>query len=177
MSEEKIVFASGCFWCVEAVFQRLKGVTSVLPGYAGGNTKNPNYYAVSGGNTGHAEVIQVVYQPEIVSFETLLSVFFAFHDPTTLNRQGNDIGSQYRSAIFYTTEHQKQEAEKFIEKLEEEKTFTNKIVTEIQPLNTFFEAESYHKDYYNNNSDQPYCQVMIDPKIAKLRTSFSHLLN
>ncbi len=176
MSEQTIVFGGGCFWCVEAVFQRLKGVSSVLSGYAGGETKNPNYYSVSGGNTGHAEVIQVVYDPQVVSFEVLLSVFFAFHDPTTLNRQGNDMGTQYRSAIFYTTENQKQEAEKFIQKLEEEKTFANKIVTEIKQLDTFYEAESYHKNYYDNNQDQPYCQIMIDPKIAKLRSKFSHLL-
>lgn len=176
MSEQKVVFGAGCFWCVEAVFGRLKGVSSVLPGYAGGKTKNPNYYSVAGGNTGHAEVIEVVYDPAVVSFDTLLSVFFAFHDPTTLNRQVNDIGTEYRSAIFYTTPDQKQEAEKFIEKLEEEKTFANKIVTEVVPLDTFYEAEDYHKNYYENNQDQPYCQFMIDPKIAKLRSKFSHLL-
>jgi len=176
MKQETIVFGGGCFWCVEAVFQRLKGVVSVISGYTGGEMKSPNYYAVAGGSTGHAEVIRVEYDPEVISFDTLLSVFFAFHDPTTLNRQGNDVGTQYRSAIFYTTLEQKGEAEKFIQKLEEEKTFSNKIVTEVVPLDTFYEAEEYHKNYYDNNPDQPYCQFMIDPKIAKLRAKFSHLL-
>lgn len=173
---EQIVFGGGCFWCVEAVFQRLKGVVSVVSGYAGGEGKKPNYYAVAGGETGHAEVIQVIYDPGIISFDILLSVFFAFHDPTTLNRQGNDVGSQYRSSIFYTTPEQKEQTEKFIQKLEEEKTFANKIITEVEPLDTFYEAEGYHQNYYNNNADQPYCQFMIDPKIAKLRSKFSHLL-
>ena len=176
MKFETIVFGGGCFWCVEAVFQRLNGVSSVLPGYAGGSMPNPNYYAVAGGKSGHAEVIQVVYDPDVVTLDTLLSVFFAFHDPTTLNRQGNDVGTQYRSAIFYTTPEQKEEAEKFIQTLEEEKTFSNKIVTEVAPLDKFYEAEEQHKNYYDNNSDQPYCQFMIDPKIAKLRAKFSHLL-
>lgn len=173
---QKVVFGAGCFWCVEAVFQRLRGVISVTPGYAGGERDHPNYYAVANGTTGHAEVIEIVYNPEVISFEILLSVFFAFHDPTTLNRQGNDVGTQYRSAIFYTTLEQKEESVRFIENLEAEKTFANKIVTEVQPLEKFFEAESEHKSYYNNNQDQPYCQFMIDPKIAKLRTKFLHLL-
>lgn len=173
---QKVVFGAGCFWCVEAVFQRLRGVISVTPGYAGGEKDNPNYYAVANGTTGHAEVIEVAYDSKVISFDILLSVFFAFHDPTTLNRQGNDVGTQYRSAIFYTTFEQKEESVRFIENLEAEKTFANKIVTEIKPLEKFFEAESEHKNYYNNNQDQPYCQFMIDPKIAKLRTKFSHLL-
>lgn len=173
---QTVVFGGGCFWCVEAVFQRLRGVESVTPGYAGGEQDNPNYYAVANGGTGHAEVIQVVFDPSLISFETLLNVFFAFHDPTTLNRQANDVGTQYRSVIFYTTPEQKLESEKFIAQLESDKVFSNKVVTEVKPLEKFFEAEDYHKNYYNNNADQPYCQFMIDPKIAKLRAKFSHLL-
>lgn len=173
---EKIVFGGGCFWCVEAVFQRLRGVESVVSGYAGGEKENPSYYAVAGGESGHAEVIQVEFDARVIQLEDLLAVFFSSHDPTTLNRQGNDIGSQYRSVIYYTTPEQKEAVEQFIQKLENEKTFSSKIVTEIEPLQKFFVAEGYHQNYYNQNREQPYCQVIIDPKIAKLRKQFSHLL-
>lgn len=176
MKRETLVFGGGCFWCVEAVFKRLRGVESVVSGYAGGAMDNPSYYAVSGGNTGHAEVIQITFDSDTIQLEDLLAVFFSSHDPTTLNRQGNDIGTQYRSAIYYTTPEQKEAAHQFIQNLEEEKTFSGKIVTEIQPLGKFFPAEEYHQNYYDQNREQPYCQFVIDPKVAKLRKQFAHLL-
>lgn len=173
---QTIVFGGGCFWCVEAVFKRLRGVVSIRSGYAGGATENPSYYDVVEGDTGHVEAVELVFDSEVISFDILLSVFFAFHDPTTLDRQGNDVGTQYRSMIFYTREEQKVEAENFIKKLEEDKVFINKILTEIKPLDKFFPAEDYHQNYYDTNPDQPYCQLTIDPKIAKLRAKFLHLL-
>lgn len=160
-------FGNGCFWCTEAIFQRLKGVKTVMPGYTGGKTKNPTYYEVCTGFTGHAEVIQISYDPEIISFRELLDVFFYTHDPTTLNRQGNDKGTQYRSAIFYHDKNQKKEAEKIIEQLELEKVYDDKIVTEITRLDKFYFAEDYHKNYYNNNKDQAYCRAIINPKLDK----------
>ncbi len=174
--KQTIVFGGGCFWCVEAVVQRLKGVESVISGYSGGEKENPSYIAVSSGTTGHAEVVKVEFDPAIISLDTLLSVFFSSHDPTTIDRQGNDVGPQYRSAIYYTSEEQKKEIEKFIQNLEDEKTFSGKIVTEVQPLKNFYPAEEYHQNYYNQNKEQGYCQFVIDPKIAKLRAKFSHLL-
>ncbi len=176
MNKQSIIFGGGCFWCVEAVFQRLKGVESVVSGYAGGEKDNPSYFAVSSGNTGHAEVIRVEFDPSVIPFETLLSVFFSSHDPTTINKQGNDVGEQYRSAIFYITENQKLESERFIQQLTEEKVFSRPIVTELKPLGKFFPAESYHQNYYNENKEQPYCQIIIEPKLAKLRAKFAHLL-
>lgn len=176
MNKETAVFGGGCFWCTEAVFQNLKGVESVLPGYSGGTAANPTYEQVSAGNSGHAEVTRVEYDPSVVDYNDLLSVFFATHDPTTLNRQGNDVGTQYRSVIFYATPEQKEKAEKFIEQLEADKVFNEEIVTEIKPLEKFYEAEDYHKNYYRNNPNQGYCQVVISPKVAKLRAKFSQLL-
>ncbi|PJE51139.1 MAG: peptide-methionine (S)-S-oxide reductase [Candidatus Yanofskybacteria bacterium CG10_big_fil_rev_8_21_14_0_10_36_16] len=178
MIEEKnknqtVVFGGGCFWCTEAIFKSLKGVISVLPGYAGGTTDNPTYEDVCTGITGHAEVIKIEYNPETISFDDLLTVFFSTHDPTTPNRQGADVGTQYRSAIFYTTGEQKEESEKFIEKLNESGP---KIVTEITKLDKFFEAEDYHKDYYSKNTSDSYCQVVINPKLEKLKKRFSELL-
>jgi len=170
------VFGGGCFWCGEALFERLKGVESVLAGYAGGTKENPTYKEVYSGEAGHAEVIQVEYDPAIISYDTLLSVFFSTHDPTTLNRQGDDVGPQYRSAVFYTDEKQKDDAEKFVKKLKEEKVFENPIVTEIKPLTKFYEAEGYHQEYYKNNKEAPYCKVVIDPKIQKLQAAYAHLL-
>jgi peptide-methionine (S)-S-oxide reductase len=170
------VFGGGCFWCGEAVFQRLQGVENVTAGYAGGTAKSPTYEQVSAEQTGHAEAIKIEYNPEIISYDTLLSVFFSTHDPTTLNRQGNDVGEQYRSAILYATEEQRQEAEQFIQKLEEDKAFQNSIVTELAPLQDFYEAEDYHQNYYNKNKQAPYCQLVIDPKIQKLQQKYSHLL-
>jgi len=170
------VFGGGCFWCGEAVFQRLKGVHGVTSGYAGGDMENPTYQQVSGGQSGHAEVIRVEYNPSEISYDTLLSVFFSTHDPTTLNRQGADIGEQYRSAIFYTTEEQRQETEQFIQKLAQDKTFKDPIVTGLRPLGTFYQADASHQDYYNRNKDAPYCQAVIEPKIQKLQTKYAHLL-
>jgi peptide-methionine (S)-S-oxide reductase len=173
-NETKIaVFGGGCFWCTEAVFEELKGVVSVKPGYAGGTMKNPTYEDVKTGETGHAEVIKIEYDPESISYNDLLAVFFATHDPTTLNRQGADVGTQYRSAIFYTTEEQKKEAEIFIEKLNESEP---KAVTEVRLFDAFYEAEEYHRKYYLKNTSAQYCQVIINPKIEKLKTRFHGLL-
>jgi len=170
---EIAVFGGGCFWCTEAVFEELRGVTSVMPGYAGGAIRNPTYKEVSAGKTGHAEVIKIEYNPEKISYRDLLTVFFATHDPTTLNRQGPDLGPQYRSIILYTTENQKKEAEMFIAKLNESEP---KAVTELKPLEAFYGAEEYHRKYYANNKSAPYCQVVINPKIEKLKAQFHELL-
>lgn len=167
---ETATIAGGCFWCTEAIFQRLKGVNSVTPGYTGGTVKNPTYEQVCSGNTGHAEAIQIKFDPEIISYEKLLEVFFKLHDPTTLNRQGNDTGTQYRSSIFYHSPDQKKTAEKL--KSEMQKLYKDKIVTEIVPFKEFYEAENYHKNYYENYKSQPYCQLIIDPKITKLYKLF-----
>lgn len=172
----KTVFANGCFWCTEAVFKRLKGVTSVRPGYTGGSKENPTYEEVSEGTTGHAEAIETDYDPAVISYDDLLTVFFYTHDPTTLNRQGNDVGSQYRSAIFYSTEEEKQKAESFIAHLNAEKAYENPVVTEVTPLGTFYSAEDYHYDYYAHNAGKPYCQLVIAPKLEKLQQRFAELL-
>jgi peptide-methionine (S)-S-oxide reductase len=170
------VFGGGCFWCTEAVFQRLQGVHSVTSGYSGGEMESPTYEQVSAGITGHAEAIKIEYDPEAIKYEDLLNVFFASHDPTTLNRQGNDVGTHYRSVIFYTDEEQREQAQKYIDKLSHDNTFKAPIVTEIKPVMKFFPAEGYHQNFYNNNGSYPYCSVVIDPKIAKLREKFAHLL-
>ncbi|HMR55364.1 MAG TPA: peptide-methionine (S)-S-oxide reductase MsrA [Candidatus Doudnabacteria bacterium] len=175
-SLETAVFAGGCFWCTEAVYLKLRGVSSVVPGYTGGLTQNPTYEQVSGGNTGHAEAIKFEYDPTQISYRDLLEVFFATHDPTTLNRQGNDVGTQYRSVIYYATDEQKQAAEKIIAELTTENTFNSPIVTTIEPLGEFYEAEDYHKNYYERNSGQPYCQAVISPKLKKLKEKFASLL-
>jgi len=166
---ETIVFGGGCFWCTEAAFQRLKGVVKVTPGYAGGTVKNPTYLAVCDGNTGHAEVVKVEYDPAVISFADLLDVFKLVHDPTSLNQQGNDVGTQYRSAIYYTTDSQKQAIEKWAEGIAG-------AVTEIKPLDEFYEAEVSHKDYYNRNRQAGYCRIVIDPKIEKLKLQFGDKL-
>ncbi|SFF98406.1 MULTISPECIES: peptide-methionine (S)-S-oxide reductase MsrA [Salegentibacter] len=173
---ELATLAGGCFWCTEAVFQRLKGVEQVHSGFTGGNIKNPAYREIITGRTGHAEAIQIRFNPEIISFQDLLYVFFATHDPTTLNRQQNDVGTQYRSAVFYHSEKQKETAEKVIEELEEKKIFENKIVTEITAAKDFYIAEKEHQDFYNQHRQQPYCQFIIDPKIKKLTEVFSDKL-
>jgi len=160
-------FGNGCFWCTEAIFQQLKGVENVVPGYAGGSTDNPTYKEVCSGSTGYAEVIQMSYDPEVISYRELLDVFFYTHDPTTLNRQGNDVGTQYRSAIYYHDESQKEDALKMIEQLELEKVYEDKIVTEVTELDKFYLAENYHNDYYNNNKNQGYCRAVINPKLDK----------
>ena len=165
---ETATFANGCFWCTEAVFKRLKGVKSVLPGYAGGTVKDPSYDQVCAGNTGHAESIQIKFDPKVIPFEKILDIFWHTHDPTTLNRQGNDIGTQYRSAIFFHNEKQKEIAENSKKDLEDKGVYKNPIVTEITPVKDFYVAEDYHKDYYDNHQDAPYCNYVIDPKIHKL---------
>ena len=173
---EQIVFANGCFWCTEAVFQRLEGVSEVNSGYTGGRIKNPAYREVCSGSTGHAEAISIVYDPSVVSFDTLLEVFFATHDPTTLNRQGNDVGTQYRSEIFYTSEEQKNKAEAFIALLSEKKVFPNPIVTPVTPLDIFYQAEAEHANYYNEHKEQSYCQFIITPKVEKIKKFYAEKL-
>ncbi len=174
--KETAVFGGGCFWCTEAVFKMLRGVSSVGPGYAGGTTANPTYEHVSSGNTGHAECIKIEFNPNEIKYRDLLTVFFGSHDPTTVNRQGNDIGTQYRSVIFYTTPEQKEIAEKFIAELNDSAKEGLKIVTEVMPLDTFWPAENYHADYYANHKEAPYCQLVINPKLEKVQKEFANLL-
>jgi len=171
-NKEVATLAGGCFWCLEAVFEELRGVESVVSGYAGGHVANPGYEAVCTGRTGHAEVVQVVFDPEQVSYRELLEVFFTIHDPTTLNRQGADAGTQYRSAIFTHTDAQEQTAREVIRDLEEEGVWGDPIVTQVEPLAQFYPAEDYHAGYYRRNPRQPYCQVVIAPKVAKFRQQY-----
>ncbi len=173
---ETAVFGGGCFWCTEAIFRELNGVISVESGYAGGTTKNPSYYDVSDGNTGHAEVIKVEFDPSIIPYTDLVDIFFHTHNPTTLNQQGNDSGTQYRSIVLYTTEEQKKIAEDMKQKLQESGEFQEIIVTEIKPLDMFYSAESYHKEYYEKNKDAPYCQIIISPKLQHLRQKYANKL-
>lgn len=175
-NKEIAVFGGGCFWCTEAIFKMMNGVSIVLPGYAGGNVPNPKYEQVCTGATGHAEVIYLEYNPSLVSFRDLLTVFFGSHDPTTLNRQGNDIGTQYRSAIFYTTEDQKKQSEDFINEINSSTTEGDKVVTEVVPLDKFYEAEDYHKDYFAKNPENTYCQLVINPKLEKIQKHFNNLI-
>ncbi|MGB3181400.1 MAG: peptide-methionine (S)-S-oxide reductase MsrA [Cyclobacteriaceae bacterium] len=170
---EKATFGSGCFWCIEAIFQRVKGVDEVVSGYSGGHIKNPAYREVCNGVTGHAEVVQIKYDPEAVSFDELLEVFWKTHDPTTLNRQGYDVGTQYRSAIFYHSEEQRKKAVHYKQKLEEEDIFGAPIVTEIVPFENFYVADGDHQNFYNENMSQPYCQAIIVPKLKKLEKVFA----
>jgi peptide-methionine (S)-S-oxide reductase len=169
---KKATFGAGCFWCVEAVFQNLIGVSKVISGYAGGHSENPTYHQVCSGSTGHAEVAQITYDPSEVSYRELLEVFWKTHDPTTLNRQGNDTGTQYRSVIFYHDQDQKREAEEVMKLLQENNVWPDPIVTEIAPLAKFYPAEDYHQNYYNQQGDQPYCQFVIRPKLKKFRDVF-----
>jgi len=164
---ETATLANGCFWCTEAIFQRLKGVESVTSGYTGGTVKNPSYREVTSGSTGHAEAIQIKFNASEITFQEILDVFFSTHDPTTLNRQGYDRGTQYRSAIFYHSNEQKETAEKFIKELTEANVFVSKIVTEVTEFKTFYIAEQYHQNYYNNNKTQGYCIAVINPKLEK----------
>ena len=174
---ESITLGAGCFWCVEAVYQELQGVVQVESGYMGGSTKNPTYKEVCTGNTGHAEVVRVTYNPAIISLKQILQVFFQVHDPTTLNRQGNDVGTQYRSVIFYDNNEQKELALEVKRALSIAKIWTDPIVTEISPLSEFYLAENYHQDYYSLNSDKnPYCSFVITPKMEKFRKTFKELL-
>lgn len=169
---EKATFGSGCFWCSEAVFSELEGVVSVEPGYSGGSVPNPSYAQVCSDTTGHAEVSQLTFDPARISYRELLEVFFSTHDPTTLNRQGADEGTQYRSVIFYGDESQKKEAEGIIVELSRDGVFRSPIVTEVVPLKAFYQAEGYHREYYKRNPSKPYCQVVISPKLAKFRAHF-----
>lgn len=170
---ERAILAGGCFWCTEAVFQRVEGVEKVIPGFTGGNIKNPAYREIITGRTGHAEAIEITYNPQVISYGELLYIFFSTHDPTTLNRQQYDVGTQYRSAIFYTSEEQKQTAEEVVKKLSDEELFKDPIVTEITEAGPFYNAEQEHREYYNNHRQQQYCQAIIDPKIKKLKELYS----
>lgn len=173
---ESIVLGGGCFWCTEAVFKMLKGVSSVLPGYAGGATANPTYDQVCSGKTGHAEVIKIDYDSTVIKLEDLLNVFFATHDPTTLNRQGHDVGTQYRSVIFYQTEKQQQIVVDYLSALNTSSTGGAPIVTEIKPLDVFYPAETYHQDYFSRNQDNAYCQAVINPKLSAAKKAFAKLM-
>lgn len=172
----KATFGAGCFWCVEAVFEEVKGVTSVVAGYAGGEIVDPSYKEVSTGKTGHAEVTRLTYDPSVVSYEQLLEVLWHTHNPTTKNRQGNDVGPQYRSVIFYHDDEQKKVAEQSLKKTDDSGLWKDPIVTEIEPLSNYSEAENYHQNFYENNPNHPYCSVVIAPKLKKFRKEFSHLL-
>lgn len=169
-------FAGGCFWCTEAIFKRLKGVLKVTSGYTGGDVENPNYSLVSEGGTNHAEAVQIEFDPQVISYERLLDIFWATHNPTTLNRQGADIGTQYRSSIFYHDDSQREKAENSKEKLDNSGKFRDKIVTEIVPFKNFYGAENYHQNYYERNQDAPYCSLVINPKIEKLIRDFNENL-
>lgn len=171
-SQQVATFGSGCFWCTEAVFQQLNGVSKVQSGYMGGKTKNPTYREVCGGVSGHAEVIQVTFDAGIVSFDTLLEVFWKTHDPTTLNRQGNDVGTQYRSVVFFHNETQEQQATHYKKTLDEAVIWENPIVTEISPASEFYPAEDYHTNYFNEHGTEPYCQLVIQPKVEKFKSVF-----
>jgi peptide-methionine (S)-S-oxide reductase len=173
---DTITLGAGCFWCVEAVFQELKGVVSVTSGYMGGHVKNPSYKEVCNGTTGHAEVAQVIYDPQVITVDELLEVFWQTHDPTTLNRQGADVGTQYRSAVFFHNELQRSRAQHFKEELDKSGAFRAPIVTEITPASTFYAAENYHQDYYAQNGEQGYCQMVIRPKLDKFRKVFADKL-
>jgi peptide-methionine (S)-S-oxide reductase len=166
----------GCFWCLEAVYERVEGVTGVRSGYAGGDRPEPSYQEVCSGTTGHAEVAEVRFDPEVIGYREILEIFFAIHDPTTLNRQGADVGTQYRSVVFHHTEAQKEAAEALVRELEAEGVWDAPIVTEIAPLDTFWPAEDYHQEYFRRNPYQPYCQVVVAPKVAKFRQRFAHRL-
>lgn len=173
---ETAIFAGGCFWCTEAFFTDLKGVEKVVSGYIGGKTENPTYKEVCEGYSGHAEAIRITFNPDEVAYEDLLEIFFATHDPTTLNRQGNDVGTQYRSEIFYTSDAQKAAAENFIKLLTEQNIFNKKIVTKVTSASTFYPAEEYHQDYYAQNQNQPYCAAVIKPKLDKLKKNYKSKL-
>lgn len=174
---ETAVFGGGCFWSIEAIFSLLKGVTDAEVGYAGGFKENPTYEQVCQGNTGHAEVVKITFDPNIISYSKLLEVFFYIHDPTTLNRQGNDVGGQYRSIILYTSPEQEKTVKEFIDELKKTEVYSDPIVTEVEPLDKYYKAEDYHQDYFKNNSIQPYCGAIISPKVEEFQDKFADLLN
>jgi peptide-methionine (S)-S-oxide reductase len=169
---EVATMGSGCFWCSEAIFSQLRGVEKVESGYSGGRSANPSYQDVCSGTTGHAETVQVIFDPSVISFEDILHIFFTTHDPTTLNRQGADVGTQYRSVIFYHNDMQRETAQRIIKELSGSKVWKNPIVTELSPFKAFYKAEDYHQEFYERNRNYPYCQVVIEPKIAKLRQHY-----
>jgi peptide-methionine (S)-S-oxide reductase len=171
-SKELATLAGGCFWCLEAVYKELRGVERVVSGYAGGHVERPSYRDVCDGTTGHAEVVQITFDPSLVSYKELLEVFFTIHDPTTLNRQGADVGTQYRSAVFYHTPEQRETAEQTIAEMEAARVWDSAIVTEVVPLDRFYPAEDYHQDYFENNPSQPYCRAVVAPKVSKFRKLF-----
>jgi peptide-methionine (S)-S-oxide reductase len=171
-NEQTAIFGGGCFWCIEAVFNRLRGVKEAVSGYMGGHVDKPSYQQVCNGDTGHVEVVRVTFDPNEIPYKDLLEVFFTVHDPTTLNRQGNDVGDQYRSVIYYTSDEQQREAEETIASLNEAKAFPEPIVTTVEPVTTFYVAEGYHQEYYDNNASQPYCQFVITPKLKKFEKQF-----
>jgi peptide-methionine (S)-S-oxide reductase len=171
-NQQKAIFGGGCFWCIEAVFQRVEGVESAVSGYMGGEVPNPTYKQVCSGNTGHVEVVQVTFDPELVSYRELLKIFFTVHDPTTADRQGNDVGTQYRSVIYYTGEDQRREAEEYIDELTKTKAFASPIVTALEPAKEFYAAEDYHQNYFNDNRYQPYCMFVVAPKVQKFEQKF-----
>lgn len=177
MENQTATFAAGCFWCVEAIFQRVKGVISVTPGYSGGFIENPTYEQISTGKTGHAEATQIVFDPSKIGYKELVNIFFLTHDPTTLNKQGNDVGTQYRSAIFFHSEEQRKLAEEVKSEIESKGLYTDKIVTEITEFKNFYTAEKYHQNFYNNNQNYPYCKIVIDPKVNKFRKDFIDKIN
>jgi peptide-methionine (S)-S-oxide reductase len=174
--EEIATFGAGCFWCVEAIFQNLAGVKKVVSGYSGGEVENPTYEQVCHGNTGYAEVVQIYYDPEMINYEELLEVFWKTHDPTTLNRQGNDVGTQYRSVIFYHNDNQKELAEYYLKKLDQSGAYDDPIVTEIKPFKNFYQAEDYHQNFYDINPQIPYCKFVIEPKLEKFKKVFAEKL-
>lgn len=173
---QQATFGSGCFWCTEAVFQNIKGVINVTPGYSGGESEHPTYEQIHAGHSGHAECVQIEYNPDVVSYEILVTIFFGTHDPTQIGGQGNDRGEEYRSVIFYHNDEQRKTAEKVKNTLMKKGTYEQPIVTSIEPFTQFFEAEAEHKNFYENNPQQPYCQVVIDPKIAKFRKTYKQFL-
>ena len=175
-SQEISVFGGGCFWCIEAIFDSLKGIASAVPGYAGGTIPNPSYKQVSEGNSGYMEVVKIVFDPMIITYDDLLAVFFNTHDPTTLNRQGNDIGMQYNSTIFYSNNEQKEKAEQLIKELNDSRAYEKPVITQVIKLDKFYEAEDYHQKYYENHKNDSYCHIVIAPKLAKLTKKFSELL-
>jgi peptide-methionine (S)-S-oxide reductase len=176
VSEETVVLGGGCFWCLEAVFTQLKGVRTVESGYSGGNVMKPSYEEVCTGTTGHAEVVRIAFDPRVISLHDLLSVFFTVHDPTTLNRQGSDVGTQYRSVIFYLGDEQRTVAQTVLKEISAEKIWGRPLVTQIAPLEAFYKAEGYHQSYFENNSNQPYCRIVIEPKVRKFREMFKDRL-
>ncbi len=170
---ESILLAGGCFWCIETIFNELRGVESAVSGYSGGHVENPTYEEVCSGRTGHAEVVKVTFDPEVISLREILEIFFTMHDPTTLNRQGNDVGTQYRSAVFYADEEQRKTTEEVISEFEQKGIWKNKIVTEVSELGTFYPAEDYHQNYFNNNKNSNmYCKMVVEPKVIKFRKKF-----